>query len=109
MKTHDANCHVFVGIVITHMWSHIEQGHTHWLSKTALMPAEFKHHNLGSRAQVITDARPMPFKDEIRSSELCWLLSLRACSLARAAERILTCWFSVWPASDNGFVRENAR
>ena len=43
----------------------------------------------GSRAQLITDARPVDFKDEIRSSEICWLLSLRACSLSRAAKRIM--------------------
>ena len=88
MKTRYANCHVFVGIVITHQV-------TQWLLKTALMPAEFKPHNVGSRAQVISDARPMAFKNEIYSSEICLLLSLRAASLARAAEHILTCWFSV--------------
>ena len=74
------------------------------------MLAEFKHYNVGSRAQVIADARPMTFKDEIIIwwSEICWLLSLRACSLARVAEGILTCWFSVGPASDSGLVHENA-
>ena len=81
---------------------------TERLFKTALIPVEVKHHNLESWVQVITDARPMAFKDKIHLSEICWLLSLRACSLARAAERTLTWWSSVWPASDSGFAQENA-
>ena len=59
------------------MWSYTVQGHR-VAAQTTLMQAQVKHHNVGSRAPVITDARPITFKDEFHSSEICWQLSLRA-------------------------------
>ena len=56
---------------------------TQWLFKLHWCNQKLKHHNLGSRAQVITDVRP--FKDKIHSFEICLL---RAC-LSRTAERFL--------------------
>ena len=66
----------------------IHRARSNQAAQTRLMQARvFKHHNVGSQAQVITDARPMAFKYEFYSSETCWLpepesLFSRACSWA---------------------------
>ena len=51
MKTGDANCHVFVGIVITHMHVVIHRARSHsGCSKLQWCQQNFKHHNAGRLA-----------------------------------------------------------
>ena len=45
----------------------------------------------------------MAFKDEIHSSEICWLLSLRACSLARVGP------LSDTPQTADSYMRMHAK